>query len=278
MSPQPKPGEGRHNRRRKELARAKAQRQAESRTSREAAARRRRLVFAGVAVLVVLVGALVFALRPRGASDDQAAATPSSSVSELTTASVAGCKEAPTPVGEPAKFAKAPAQNLAASQYTLTLRTNCGKIAIATLPLKAPKTVNSMLWLAQKGFFDNTLCHRLTTASIYVLQCGDPTATGSGGPGYQVPDENLPKSGAGDYPAGTVAMANSGKDTNGSQFFIVYRKTTLPPGYTIWGTVSDGLDIVKKVAAAGVVADGTDGAPNQPIGILTTTVSPKLAG
>lgn len=277
MSPQPKPGEGRHNQRRKELARAKEQRQADKRAAREATARRRRLVIAGIAVLVVAIGAVALALRPRGGSQDEAAATPSSGVSELTAASVAGCDQAPTPVTSPTSFAKAPAQNLTADNYTLTLRTNCGKIVIATLPRKAPKTVNSMLWLAEQSFFDNSLCHRLTTAGIYVLQCGDPTATGNGGPGYTVPDENLPKSGTGVYPAGTVAMANSGKDTNGSQFFIVYRKTTLSPAYTVWGKVTDGLDIVKKVAAAGVVGGGTDGTPNQPIGILDTAVSPRLS-
>jgi peptidyl-prolyl cis-trans isomerase B (cyclophilin B) len=100
-----------------------------------------------------------------------------------------------------------------------------------------------------------------------VLQCGDPTATGTGGPGFELPDENLPTADGVNYPAGTVAMANAGPGTSGSQFFIVYEDTTLPASYTIWGEVSSGLDIVKKVAEAGVAGGGTDGSPAAPIGI-----------
>ena len=117
---------------------------------------------------------------------------------------------------------------------TITLDTNCGEIVIQTMARQAPVTVTVMATLARNGFFDNTLCHRLTTEGIYVLQCGDPTATGTGGPDFRYVDENLPTAGKNNYPEGTVAMANSGPPgTNGSQFFLVYKNTTLGPNYTL---------------------------------------------
>ncbi len=109
--------------------------------------------------------------------------------------------------------------------------------------------MNSFVYLAAKNYFSNTTCHRLTTSGIYVLQCGDPTGTGEGGPGYKFGDENL--TGA-KYTAGTVAMANSGADTNGSQFFLVYRNSlSLPASYTPFGTIVSGLNIIQNVAKAG---------------------------
>jgi peptidyl-prolyl cis-trans isomerase B (cyclophilin B) len=117
------------------------------------------------------------------------------------------------------------------------------------------------------GFFDQTLCHRLTTEGIYVLQCGDPTATGRGGPNFFYNDENLPPATDDNYPAGTVAMANSGANTNGSQFFIVYEDSSLSPNYTIWGKVVRGLEIVKAIAKDGVVDGKTDGLPKRKIAI-----------
>lgn len=155
---------------------------------------------------------------------------------------------------------------------TFTLITNCGPIVFKAYGHKAPLTVIAMTALAKDGFFDHSLCHRITTSQIYVLQCGDPTASGAGGPPFQYPDENLPVAGANDYPAGTIAMANSGPNTNSSQFFIVYKDTTLGPNYSIWGTVIKGLDIVKKVAAAGVIGGGTDGKPKMTIAIESVTV------
>jgi peptidyl-prolyl cis-trans isomerase B (cyclophilin B) len=100
-----------------------------------------------------------------------------------------------------------------------------------------------------------------------VLQCGDPTGSGSGGPGYQFGEENLPADAENNYPAGTVAMANAGPGTNGSQFFLVYEDTTLPPSYTVFGTITEGLDVVRTVAEAGVEGGGGDGAPAQPVSI-----------
>ena len=145
--------------------------------------------------------------------------------------------------------------------------TNCGTIVIRTDGIKAPITITAFTALAKAGFFNATLCHRLTTAGLYVLQCGDPTATGSGGPGFTFPDENLPKAINNNYPTGTVAMANSGPATNGSQFFLVFANTTLGPNYTIWGKITSGLDIIKAIAASGVKGGGTDGTPKQTVAI-----------
>jgi len=150
---------------------------------------------------------------------------------------------------------------------TFTLVTNCGNIVIRTDGVKAPVTLTAFTALAKAGYFNQSLCHRLTTNGLYVLQCGDPTATGTGGPGFTFRDENLPKAAANNYPAGTVAMANSGPNTNGSQFFLVFANTTLAPSYTIWGKITSGLDIVKAIAAAGVKGGGADGTPKKTIAI-----------
>lgn len=165
--------------------------------------------------------------------------------------SVPGCKKSAAKGHAPAKVAQ-PGKATKATQKKLTLTTNCGVIEI-TLNPKAPQTVTNISALANANYFNASLCHRLTTEGLYVLQCGDPTATGSGSPtgwsGYA--DENLPKAGTNNYPAGTVAMANSGPGTNGSQFFLVYANTTLGPNYTIWGRITKGLELVKKVAEVG---------------------------
>ena len=148
-----------------------------------------------------------------------------------------------------------------------TFTTNCGDVVIEADGKSAPITVTALSALAAGGFFDKTLCHRLTTENIFVLQCGDPTATGLGGPNFTYRDENLPLTDENNYPAGVVAMANSGQNTNGSQFFIVYADTSLPPSYTIWGKVTKGLEIVQMVAKSGVLDGKKDGSPKQKIGI-----------
>lgn len=139
---------------------------------------------------------------------------------------------------------------------TATMKLTAGDVAITMDRAAAPCTVNSFVSLAEQGYFDNTRCHRLTDYGIFVLQCGDPTATGTGGPGYTFADE-VKKDAT--YPAGTVAMANSGPDTNGSQFFLVYADTELPADYTVFGTIDQaGIDVVGGIAAQGVdAADGT---------------------
>ena len=159
------------------------------------------------------------------------------------------------------------------NKATITFTTNQGEFVIETNPALAPLTVNAIASLAQKNYFDNTICHRLTTSGIYVLQCGDPTGTGTGGPGFNIPDENLPQATENNYPAGTVAMANAGPGTSGSQFFLVYQDTTLGPDYTIWGSITSGLDILQTIASAGVVDGGTDGAPVSGVTIESTKVT-----
>jgi len=136
----------------------------------------------------------------------------------------------------------------AAQPYTARLHTSQGQITIRALTDKAPCTTFSFRFLAERSYFNRTHCHRLTTQRIFVLQCGDPTGTGSGGPGYVFPDENL--TGA-TYPAGTIGMANAGPNTNGSQFFFVWKDTKLSPAYTPFAVVTAGMDVLQKIATAG---------------------------
>ena len=190
--------------------------------------------------------------------------------------SVVGCSKTNATAHYPIKVGT-PDTKVAQVDHVITLNTNCGAITFTAFGKKAPVTVIAMTFLAKAGFFDHSLCHRVTTSGLFVLQCGDPTASGSGGPMWSYDNENLPADAPNNYPAGTIAMANSGtnangRGTNGSQFFIVYKDTYLPPSYTIWGQVTSGLDIVKRVAAAGVVGGGTDGTPVQKIAIESVTV------
>jgi peptidyl-prolyl cis-trans isomerase B (cyclophilin B) len=136
----------------------------------------------------------------------------------------------------------------AARGYVALLHTTQGLIVVRMLTAKAPCTTYSFRFLAQRNYFTGTHCHRLTIQGIFVLQCGDPTGTGSGGPGYRFNDENL--AGA-TYPAGTVAMANAGPNTNGSQFFFTWKNTKLAPNYTPFGRVIGGMAVLRKIAAAG---------------------------
>jgi len=149
----------------------------------------------------------------------------------------------------------------AAQPFVVQFYTNQGVITVKMLTTVTPCTTWSFRFLASRGYFNGTHCHRLTEQQIFVLQCGDPTGTGSGGPGYQFNDENL--SGA-TYPAGTVAMANAGPNTNGSQFFFVWKDTSLPPDYTPFGTVIGGMNVLQKIAAAGDDSQNSpgDGYPN----------------
>ena len=186
---------------------------------------------------------------------------------------VAGVKcRATNAVGHQPPAVTPPAIKPPFKNRTFTFSTNCGDIVVAADGQHAQLTVLALTALAQGGYFDQTLCHRLTTSGLYVLQCGDPTATGSGGPQFTYRDENLPTVTNNDYPAGIVAMANSGPNTNGSQFFFVYADTTLPPSYTRWGVITKGLDILKAIAAQGTANGSGDGAPKQSVAIEKVSV------
>ena len=155
---------------------------------------------------------------------------------------------------------------------SVSMATNQGNIGLVLNNGEATCTVNSFVSLAQKGFFNDTPCHRLTPSpSLGVLQCGDPSGSGSGGPGYTFANEYPTNQYAKDdpalqkpvlYPRGALAMANAGPDTNGSQFFLVYKDSQLPPNYTVFGTIdATGLATLDKIAAAGVAGGGQDGKP-----------------
>ena len=216
--------------------------------------------------LVVAVLAISLTLSPSAFAEQKGKSVKSAKVPAVKCKATKAVGHTPPSVAPADKLPKRFAR-------TFTFDTNCGTIVVTTVGAKAPITVTQLATLARGGFFNNTLCHRLTTQGLYVLQCGDPTATGSGGPNFTFRDENLPAEGLNNYPAGTVAMANSGPGTNGSQFFLVFADTTLGANYTIWGTITQGLDIVKAIAKAGVKGGGADGAPNQPISINRVTVS-----
>lgn len=278
------------SKRQRELARAKYERQQARRSAGADRRRRNQRIIAVVVVAVLVLGSLAWVLISRQPSEDATATepTPAASASVAADASESPSSAPSAAVSDPAieepalldctapgtarpddlSFDAAPAEGTAAS---ITLATNCGDIVIALDPA-APATVASAVFLTEQGFYDNTTCHRLTTAGISVLQCGDPAGDGTGGPGYTVPDENLPADGENNYPAGTVAMANAGPGTAGSQFFIVYADTTLPGAYTIWGQVTSGLDIVQEVASVGVEGGGADGPPAQPVFIESATI------
>jgi peptidyl-prolyl cis-trans isomerase B (cyclophilin B) len=196
------------------------------------------------------------------------------SISFVPSAQAAALKCTPTKaVGHDPKKIATPKKVLTTFPKKFTFVTNCGNIVITTVGSKAPFAMTSIAALAKGGYYDDSLCHRLTTQGLFVLQCGDPTATGRGGPQFTFPDENLPANKSNNYPAGTVAMANSGPNTNGSQFFLVYANTTLAPSYTIWGTITSGLDIVKAIAKAGVAGGAADGKPAKTIAIQKVLVN-----
>ncbi len=177
----------------------------------------------------------------------------------------------PTDGAEPAKEVKAPPADAPDTGETAAvIATSAGDVDITLGQEATPCTVNSFVSLAEQGYFDDTECHRLTTEGIFVLQCGDPSASGMGGPGSSFDDE---LSGEETYPAGTLAMANAGPNTNGSQFFIVYDDSQLGPAYTVFGTVgADGLQVVQDIAAKGAQGGAPDGPPAEKVVIESVTV------
>jgi len=263
--------------RQRRLARERHERRQVREAERQRRARRTAQWTSGAVVLLVIAG-IVIAVALHLSSNASASskssptaspsATPSLSPSASPTGPVTSCTYTSSPpasrhVGLP------PTKPDVKANYVATMKTNRGDVVIKLLNANAPCTVNSFVFLAGKKYFNNTQCHRLTTTGIYVLQCGDPTGTGSGGPGYKFNDENL--AGA-KYPASTVAMANAGPGTNGSQFFLVYKNTKLPPNYTPFGTIESGLSVIQKVAAAGTDSKTGDGHPKEKVVIESVTI------
>ena len=176
----------------------------------------------------------------------------------------------PTPQPSETNSALVPSSEIAEARvWSGSMMVNNAKLAIELFGDKAPQATANFIALAKKGFYKNVPCHRLTTEGIFVLQCGDPTGTGTGGPGYSFgPIENAPiasATGTAVYATGVLAMANSGSAySNGSQFFIVYGDTTLMPDYTVFGRVTSGLEGLKPIIDAGVAAGSAslgDGKP-----------------
>jgi len=153
--------------------------------------------------------------------------------------------------------------------YSALLQTSAGDIEIALNAKETPITVNNFVYLSKAGFYDDTIFHRVIRG--FMIQGGDPEGTGRGGPGYRFDDEFF----SGDYTRGTVAMANAGPDTNGSQFFIMHADYGLPSDYVIFGSVTKGLDVVDKIATAETLESGEGSTPVKPITVDSVTITEK---
>lgn len=191
-------------------------------------------------MLMVMAGVLAGCAAPASTSP----ATPGATAASGTTVQ---CPPAAGAAERTTKFAAAPPLCITTtSTYIAKVTTDVGTFEITLDAAKAPKAVNNFVFLARNRYYDGIVFHRVIAG--FMAQTGDPTGTGRGGPGYQFADE-LPK--AGEYQVGSVAMANSGTDTNGSQFFIVTGPsgTALPPKYTLFGRVTSGMDVVQKIEA-----------------------------
>jgi peptidyl-prolyl cis-trans isomerase B (cyclophilin B) len=284
-----------------EQRREEAKRKLESQLQqRERQAKRNRVLGIGAAVIAVLVAAGVIGYYTVNRKHTDTTATAESTSAAPTTdtgPTVSPPADGKLPVFTPSANLGAncqyPAAKAAAkpntpprtgkvptdpAQISASMSTTAGNIGLQLDNAKAPCTVNSFASLAQQGYFNDTPCHRLTTSpSLSVLQCGDPTGSGTGGPGYQFdneyPTDQYPKFAPSFqqpvlYPRGTLAMANAGPGTNGSQFFLVYKDSQLPPQYTVFGTIDEtGLATLDKIAAAGVAGGEPDGKPAQEVKI-----------
>jgi len=268
----------------REQERARARRRAEKleakQALREREAARNRQVAVVVAAVLVVIAAFVFLSTQLGDDTKTPVAAPTTpSATTTTSPAVEGCTAPPAPPTGITKVAKPEKATAAGKTFTAVVTTNCGDITLQLDGTKAPQTVASFVALAKASYFADSPCHRVTTEGIFVLQCGDPLGGTGTGPGYNYGIENAPKDGK--YPKGTLAMARtSDPNSNADQFFIVYKDSDLssvPEGYSIFGTVTAGMDIVEKIAAAGVSGGATDGAPAAPISILKVAVTEKKA-
>jgi peptidyl-prolyl cis-trans isomerase B (cyclophilin B) len=292
------------NEQRRETAKRKLERQLERRAEQERKRRTMTIIGGVVAVVVVIAAAAGTYFVTHKDSSSATASAETSAPSTDASAPSGGPTTAPASTGKLPAFTPSaatgancqyPAAEAASKpnkpprtgkvptdppQISASMTTNQGNIGLQLDNAKAPCTVNSFASLASQNYFNDTPCHRLTTSdSLAVLQCGDPTGQGTGGPGYQYaneyPTDQYP---AGDpglqqpviYPRGTLAMANAGPGTNGSQFFLVYKDSQLPPQYTAFGTIdATGLATLDKIAAAGTADGGPDGKPKNDVTIKT---------
>jgi peptidyl-prolyl cis-trans isomerase B (cyclophilin B) len=248
-------------------------------------ARRNQQVVGAVLAVVVVVGGVFALSRALGGSSDAgtpaAASTAGASASPSSPAASPSASSSPSPTKTAKQYAKAPPKTLAQGRtWNATVRTNRGTLTLQLFGDKAPQTVSSFLFLSRDKYYDGTPCHRLTTsAQLKVLQCGDPTGTGTGGPGYSYGIENAPKDGR--YPAGTLAMARGqAPNTNGSQFFLTYADSALPiegGGYSIFGKVTQGLDVLQKIGSEGngPATSQLPDPPKNPVTITSITVEPR---
>lgn len=272
------------NQQRRESAKRKLDRQLAQRAER---AKRRKIVGTGVTIGVLLVaaGLVVFAVTRGGSADadaDQAAEHDTNSAAEATSGA---CQYAPDPNGSAGKdvgLPSDPEKKPDSGKVRAALDTNRGTLGLTLNRAKAPCAVQSTVHLIKSGFYDDSPCHRLVNAdTLHVLQCGDPTGKGTGGPGYTIPDEpphhlkSADDGKAAVYPRGTIAMAKTPQpDSGGSQFFLVHKDSTLPPDYAVLGTIDkDDMDILDEVADKGVKGGKEQGAPAESVTIKTAELS-----
>lgn len=259
----------------RDRAKRRAARVEQAELAKQAERKRTGQVLAIVLAVVVLVAGVVFLSKALGSGDsEQPADAATTAAADLP----ANCTPPPaTP--ESALELELPDPGAAAGKtFEAVVTTNCGDITLELDGERAPQAVASFLELAEQGFYTDSPCHRLLASGNVVLQCGDPTGTGTGGPGYGYGVEYVPEDGA--YPRGTLAMARTGdlEQGTGSQFFIVATDSVWPPeggGYTIFGNVTSGMEIIDQVVEAGVAGGGSDGSPALPLSILEVAVTEK---
>lgn len=255
-----------NSKQRREAERRRLQRRIERERAALARRRQRTQIVAGISAVVAVIAIAVVALVVTSGGDS-GNATASGTTTCTFTATGSAAKQVIPPGGDAVP-------NVGADTAQIT--TNQGVLNATLDQANAPCAVRSFISLANQDYFNSTECHRLTTSGLYVLQCGDPTATGTGGPGYTFNDE---LTGSEQYTRGTLAMANSGPNTNGSQFFIVYGDSTgLSPNYTVFGSIDEAsLAVVDAIAAGGVQGQGTDGPPAIATTIETVTIGSEVA-
>jgi peptidyl-prolyl cis-trans isomerase B (cyclophilin B) len=278
------------DRQKRAAARAKLARDMSERAEKARKRRQRNSIIGATIAVIVVVGAVV-GIVTAVTSGGGKKATPAAAASAAPVSCVWKPNPDPSstaaPNGDISNTGTPPASGEPhAGTRDMTFNTNLGNIVVQLNLAKAPCTSESFTYLAGKKYFDNTSCHRLvnqtTGSAFHVLQCGDPSGTGSGGPAYTFGDENLPTGAKNPYPKGVVAMANSGANTNGSQFFFVFGDTQLSADYTVFGTITSGLDVIQQVAAAGddeaFASQAGGGHPKKALTFKTVTVGAVQAG